>query len=335
MGLDDADRPGWSGTARVVRGREVLEERSTGPVDRPDGPQCTPGTRFQAGSISKLVLAAAVLALVERGGLSLDRPIGRWLPTTPPAWAGVTLHQLLSHTSGLGHWSDVPDLGGAVLSAPPSREELVALITRAPLLHAPGDGWRYSGPGFLVAALVVEAATGTPYGDVAAELVLGPAGMTSTTSGTFPVGAPDVAVGHRHGRPVDVAPGFTRIPGTGDLWTTTSDLVRLNQALRAGVLLRPEVADRLWTPYAQVGPAPAADGPVGPVVVEAYGYGTFLGRVAGHRARINPGDNPGYQSLLAHLPGEDLDLAVLCNEDAPSVDAALARLTSLREVRRD
>lgn len=332
MALDDADPPAWSGTARVVHGPEVLEERCAGPVDGPDGPRCAPGTRYQGGSIGKLVLAVAVLALAERDELSLDRPVGRWLAAAPPAWAAVTLHHLLSHTAGLGHWGDVPGLGAVVLEEPPGRAELVALITRAPLLHAPGSGWRYSGPGFLVAALVVEAVTGTPYGDAAAELVLGPAGMASSTSGTFPVGAPGVAVGHRRGRAVDVHAGFTSIPGTGDLWTTAGDLVRLNQALRAGDLLRPDVAERLWTPYASVGPDPASKGPV---VVEAYGYGTFVGRVGGHRARINPGDNPGYQSLLAHLPEEDLDLAVLCNEDAPSVDAALADLTSLPAARRD
>lgn len=61
----------------------------------------------------------------------------------------------------------------------------------------------------------------------------------------------------------------------------------------------------------------------------AYGYGTFLGRVLGHRARIHPGDNPGYQTLLAHLPDLDLDLAVLANEDTPSLHAALAELQSL------
>ena len=84
-------------------------------------------------------------------------------------------------------------------------------------------------------------------------------------------------------------------------------------------------------PYASVGPDPASKGPV---VVEAYGYGTFVGRVGGPGAH-QPRDNPGYQSLLAHLPEEDLDLAVLCNEDAPSVDAALADLTSLPAARRD
>jgi len=61
-------------------------------------------------------------------------------------------------------------------------------------------------------------------------------------------------------------------------------------------------------------------------VVTGYGYGTFLGRVRGHQARINPGAMPGYQTLLAYLPDQELDLAVLCNEEAPNLNAALTEL---------
>jgi hypothetical protein len=65
----------------------------------------------------------------------------------------------------------------------------------------------------------------------------------------------------------------------------------------------------------------------GPISMQAYGYGTFLGQLQGKEARINPGDNPGYQSLLAYVPDQDLDVAVLCNQDVPSVDAALSELS--------
>ena len=188
--------------------------------------------------------------------------------------------------------------------------------------HSPGGGWRYSGPGFVVAALVIESATHRTYGEVAAELVLEPANLHAITSGAFPDSRGDAAIGHHRGQPLDVHPGFAYIPGTGDLWTTTDDLVRLNQAIRAGQVIEPEAAAQLWTPHVQIGGSD--DG--GPIVMDAYGYGTFLGRLNGREARINPGDNPGYQSLLVYLHDNGVDLAVLCNEDAPSVNAALADL---------
>ena len=131
-------------------------------------------------------------------------------------------------------------------------------------------------------------------------------------------------VGHHGGARVAVRAGFTEIPGTGDLWTTVDDLVRLHQALRSGAVVRPELAALLWTRHARV-PGGDASGD-GPVVVEAYGYGTFLGRVAGHPASVHPGDNPGYRSLLAHLPDLDVDLAVLTNDDGPGVETVVAEL---------
>jgi CubicO group peptidase (beta-lactamase class C family) len=270
-------------------------------------------------------MAVVVLELTRRQELQLDQPITRWLAHIPAHWQAVTLHQLLSHTSGLGHWGDVPGLP-PVLEVPPGRNELVDLIAAAPLVHPPGAGWRYSGPGFLVAGLVVEAVTGRTYGEVAVELVFGPAGMTSTTSGQYPVGSPDVAVGHHQGQPVQVQESFTQILGTGDLWTTTADLIRFSQALRSGALIGQLAAARLWTPHAELA-RPAADGGEENSVAEAYGYGTFLGRVAGNQAWFVPGDNPGYQSLLAYLPDRNIDLVVLGNEDAPGVAAALRRLT--------
>jgi CubicO group peptidase (beta-lactamase class C family) len=313
----------WSGTARVVRGDAVVEEVSAGFAAGPDGELCSPGLRYQAGSISKLVVSIVVLGLTERAELSLDQPIGRWLGATPRQWESITLHQLLSHTSGLGHWGDIPGLPATFLTAPPARDDLMAMIAETPVVDAPARIWRYSGPGFLIAALVVEAATGNDYGDIAAQLVFERAQLRATTSGQFPAGPGGVAWGHRHGDSIEVPEGFTQIPGTGDVWTTVDDLVALSQALRGGALLGDRVAAQLWTPHVII----EQSGQTGPVVNGAYGYGTFLGQVNGRPARIHPGDNPGYQSLLAYLPEDDLDIVVLCNEDAPSVNGALGSLT--------
>jgi CubicO group peptidase (beta-lactamase class C family) len=311
----------WSRTAKAVGPDGVIAVKSSGRVAGPESELCRPRTRFQAGSISKLVLSAVVLELDARGELHLQAPITDRLEEAPARWDRITLHHLLSNSSGLGHWGDVPGLP-PLLTEPPSRDDLVALIADADLVYAPGGGWRYSGPGFVVAALVVEAVTRRPYGEVAAELVFEPARLRSTSSGVFPGGGEDVAMGHRQGQLLHVDPGLADIPGTGDLWTTADDLVLLNRAIRAGRVLDPEVAAQLWTPHVVI--EGSDDG--GPMVMSAYGYGTFLGRLEGREARINPGDNPGYQSLLAYLPDDDVDLVVLCNEDA-SVSAALTDLT--------
>lgn len=317
--------PGWSGVVRAVHGGEVVEEVSAGFAAEPDGPPCSPDLRFQASSISKLVMSSVVLSLSESGRLTLDEPISRWWHDAPRHWPPITLRQLIGQTSGLGHWGDIPDLGASYLTDPPARDDLVAMIVRAPLLAAPGQRWAYSGPGFLVAALVVEAVTGRDYGVVAHDLVLGPAGMQATTSGNVPDLRAGTALGHREGVVVSVHEGFTALPGSGDLWTTVGDLISLAQALREGSVVSADAARLLWTAHRVI----PASGIGETVSIGAYGYGMFLGSLAGSPARLSPGDNPGYQSLLAYLPERDLDVVVLCNEDEPSVARALTALRCL------
>ncbi|RUR01246.1 serine hydrolase domain-containing protein [Labedella endophytica] len=322
MTIADTPPESWSGSALVMRGGEVIEEVSVGTTAGPGSPACSARSRFQAGSISKQVMSVVTLSLVHRGILELDGPIGQWLTGLPARLQPIMLRQLLSHSSGIGHWGDIPGLP-PLLETPPGRDALVELIGEAQLVSEPGDGWRYSGPGFVVVALVVEAATGRPYGEVAEELVFSRAGMRDTTSGRFPIGETDVAVGRRGGRYIEVEEGFTHLPGTGDLWTTTTDLLRYSRALRSDDLIDSGLASLLWTEHVDLDPPDPADQPAS---ATAYGFGTFIGRVREHDAWFVPGDNPGYQSLMAFLPRRDIAIAVLGNAEAPGVSTILRQL---------
>lgn len=306
----------WSGTMLVARGSEPLVEHAAGNTAGPDAPPITLGTRFQAGSISKQLMSVVALDLVARGRLALDQSIVEHLPDLPGHLRTVTLHNLLSHTSGLGHWSSlvgVPPL----LDVPPSHEELLRLTVESPLVAPPGERFRYSGPGFLLVALVIEAVTARPYAETLRDVVLRPAAMDDTTSGLFPEHG--AAVGQVDGRTIAVEPGFADLPGTGDLWTTAGDLLRYVRALRSGRLLPPGLVAAMLSAQASLDPPDPADRPLS---ATAYGYGTFLGRVLGEDGWFVPGDNPGFQSLLAVAPGSDTTLTVLSN-DASGVEGAL------------
>nr|WP_240896639.1 beta-lactamase family protein [Kineococcus vitellinus] len=324
----------WSGTAVLTEHGRLVHEDSNGFADGAASTPCGPHLRFQASSISKQVLCVTALALQQRGQLQLDQPIPRWLPQLPRTLHDITLHHLLSHTSGIGHWAELPGPGPGPgpsrrtphLVSPPAPGALQDLIAQAGLLTPAGTAWRYSGPGFFLAAQVLQAASGHRYRDLAADLVFGPAQMTSTTSGTFPLGQLDVAAGHRAGRRVPVDPGWTRLPGSGDLWTTAADLLRYSRALRSGQLLDAATAALLWSPHVPLPAPPTAE--QGRATATAYGYGTFLGRVRERPAWFVPGDNPGYRSLLAHPIGSDSDLAILSNDEGPGIDAALERIPS-------
>jgi CubicO group peptidase (beta-lactamase class C family) len=310
---------GLRGAALVTRAGRVVLETASGPAGAQDGPACTPATRFQIASVSKQFTAAAALLLAEAGQLDLAEPVARWLPGSPPHWRQVTLHHLLTHTAGVRHWGDAP---GFDASRPMAPAERVALMLAAPLLRRPGTGWRYSSPGYLLAGHIVAQASGRPYARFLTEAVLGPLGLAATTAGDIPAGGPE-AHGHRGGQPVAPWP-VGGMPGTGDVCSTVGDLAAFTAALHSGRLLRPRSWQAMTTPHAAV---PASEGTSdGWITCDGYGYGLFIARIAGQPGYFHPGDNPGYVSLAAWLPGPAVCVVILANDENVDVEAVARQL---------
>jgi CubicO group peptidase (beta-lactamase class C family) len=310
---------GFSGSVLVTRDEAVVVQASGGVADASAGVLCTPGTRFQIASVSKQLTAAMVMLLVEDGGVALGNPLDRFLPACPAHWRDLTLHQLLTHTSGLGHWGDRP---GFDQNHPGTPDEFLARFAEVPLRSTPGTRWSYSSPGYLLAARVVEAVSAAAYADVLTERILAPVGLTASVVGRTP--ADDAAWGYRAGNRVDV-PEFAAIPGTGDVWSTVDDLARYAMAFEAGEVL--SRSSRAAMVHRQVALSDRPD-PDDPAPADGYGYGYFLGTVGGHRARFHPGDNPGYQSFLAYLPDRHVTIVILCNNEESDLNAVLRQCLS-------
>lgn len=310
---------GLRGAAIITRGGQVTLEVASGLADAEAGAMCTPRTWFQISSISKQFTAVAALLLAESGVLDLGEPVARWLPGSPPQWQQVTLHHLLTHTAGVRHWDDAP---GFDASQPMDPAERVALIQQAPLLTEPGTRWRYSSPGYVLAGHIVAQASGQPYAGFLTERVLIPLGLTETSLGGVPPGAA-AARGYRDGQPVASWPVGT-MPGTGDICATVSDLARFEAAVHSGSLISESSRQAMITPHA---PVPADQGTSdGWLTCDGYGYGQYILRVAGHAAYGHTGDNPGYRSLAAWLPGPAACIAFLSNEEAADTEALVRQL---------
>ena len=159
---------GFSGVVLAQRSGTTVFERVQGLADHGRREPCTRGTRFQIASVSKQFTAAAVLLLAGRGLISLQDRIERWLGTCPAPWRPITVHHLLTHTAGLGHWQAYPDVDH---HRPVPPERLLDLFTRVPLLSAPGAAFSYSGPGYVLLAWIVEQVSGQPYGRFLAKCI--------------------------------------------------------------------------------------------------------------------------------------------------------------------
>lgn len=312
----------FSGAAVLARAGRTVQERAGGLADRDLGLRCTQSTRFQIASVSKQFTAAAVLLLASRSRLSLDDPVTRWLGRGPAGWDAITVHQLLTHTAGLGHWPDYPDLDPY---QPIEAAQELAIFQRAPLVSPPGDRYSYSSPGYVVAAWIVERAAEQPYASFLAEQVFTPLGLSGASAGD-PPGGPGMARGYRAGVAVpsiDLA-GVTI--GAGDVWCTTTDLLRWDEAVANDELLPAALRTAMLTPHATLPAAESASVAEGGWMSAGYGYGWRTGSFAGRRAYFHAGDNPGYQSLNAWLPDQQLTLAVLANDESADILGVAAEL---------
>lgn len=303
----------------ITTGGSVELEITAGLADVEAGLLSTPQTRFQIASVSKQFAAAAVLLLAERGTVALDEPIDRWFPRCPTPWREITVHHLLTHTSGLAHWSDVP---GFDVFQPRDPDERLRLFQQAPLRFDPGGHWNYSSPGYLLVARIVERAADQPYATFLTEQIFAPLGLASTTVGHPPTGA-DVARGHRDGQPVP-SWDLTSMAGTGDVWSTVGDLASYTTAVNSGALLSAESQQAQATAHVPLDHTQEPDDRW--VVGAGYGYGVFVGTIAGHPAYFHPGDVPGFKSFNAWLPDQRASIAILTNDESNDIEHLVRQL---------
>jgi D-alanyl-D-alanine carboxypeptidase len=274
------ERGTWRGTSGVAE------------LGRPDPVRTDSVLRI--GSVTKTFVATVVLQLVAEGWLRLDDPIERWLPGTVPGGQDITLRHLLNHTSGLF------DYLRALPMQPPATfldirwrtwepRELVALATSQPPVAEPGVRYSYSNTNYILLGMVVQKATGQPYGVEVERRIIKPLGLRHTSvPGTFPF-----LIGpHPHGylpverdgevRPVDITARNPSVMGAGgEMISTTAELNTFFTALINGRLLDAAELREMSTP------PPGSD----------YGLGLRRSELTcGITAYGNDGDALGYQT---------------------------------------
>ena len=159
------------GGALAVRGKDVLLESATGwPIARARMPLATDSV-YNLGSITKQFTAAAILTLEMQGKLAVSDLASKYLDGVPADKAAITLHHLLTHSSGLESDFSPTDYD------PVGREEYVRRALQSTLLFKPGDGYEYSNAGYSLLAAIVEKVSGQAYEAYLTERVLKPAGM--------------------------------------------------------------------------------------------------------------------------------------------------------------
>lgn len=261
----------FAGVVLLARDGEPVWQRAFGLADRGAGRANTVETRFDVGSITKLITKIAIAQLAQAGTLDLESTVQEILPDYPNPAIGrrITIAQILDHSSGLGdifnqRWA------AADKSKLLDPRDFFPLFVDQPLAFEPGTSQRYSNAGYVLLGAIVEAVSGSSYYDYVERNVFAPAGMGASG---FPVrdgSDPGLAIGYVGGGEGEPEPNLGRLPirgcPAGSSSHTAGDLLRLDRALRGGKLLDPR-----WTAWVFGGEV--GDGPSWPIGMAGGGPG--------------------------------------------------------------
>ncbi len=272
------------------------------------GPPVTRHTRFQIASNTKTLTAAAALRLAEQGVLGIDDPVAKWLPvvnTSKPYAQGFTLAQLLSHTSGYPAGIDT----ALYQDLKASFEANAGVELWAP----PGAVFNYSNDGYAMAGLVLETATGKPFGELIETEVMKPAGMLDARMDAAVVKSEgNYAVGDSSwdGQSYEPTDGYLAMPYYGPMggaWASADDLAALAVTFLSG-------GGGLFGQESLAKMSAART----PTAWEArsYGLGLFVDELGEVRVIGHSGSVAGFLSSYSIVPSRGLAVALVVNSDA-------------------
>ena len=349
MARESFEKGGFNGAWLYAEKGEIISKGVCGFRDPGDTKPITEDTIFQLASVSKNFTAAAVLLLVREGKLSLEDEITQYFPEIP--YPGVTVRQLLNHTSGIPDYFDDADWFFKIWKEEkrvPGNDEILRFLreTEAKPYFARGEGLQYSNTGYNLLALLVERRSGVPYEEFLQKNIFEPAGMTATRCchirrDGVPFENHAQATVFEDGRYVadvdsaaygDVV-AFDGLNGDDYVFTNLFDMLKWDRALREGKVLTLEEQTLMYTPGKLKSGEDAvydADDGLGYGFGWATGRDEALGRIVSHS-----GGMPGVATWFERFLDADRVLVILSNRDAEDYRAFAGFWNGLQMIARD
>jgi CubicO group peptidase (beta-lactamase class C family) len=264
-----------------------------------------PDMVFRVGSVTKQFTAACILRLVEEGRLALSDDLTKYLPDYPTGGRRVTIEQLLTHTSGIKNYTEIPARYPSRLREDWTLTQLIDFFKNAPFDFEPGTRWHYDNSGYVLLGAILEKVTGKAYADLVSDWIFTPLGMKDTRYGSEAPIIPGRVAGYQR------TPGgtvnayylsMTQAFSAGGLVSTVDDLAKWQTALDSGAILSPESRRRMWTPVT------LPDG-----TKTRYGFGWGIWSYEGHAVVEHGGRINGFATASMRMPDDHVYVAVLSN----------------------
>lgn len=304
----------FRGSILIARDGEVLVSRSYGLANLEDEVPNTRQTKFHLASITKQFTAMAIMLLQERGKLSVQDPICKYLSECPAAWQPVTIHHLLTMSSGIPNFTDFPDWL-QTRALPSTLAESIGRFKGKPLDFRPGEKYSYSNSGYVLLAHIIEKVSGRTYEGFLREHIFAPLGMLNTGYDDNKVVLKHRAIGYsRDGirlvRALYLSMGIVK--GAGGLYSTVDDLFLWDQALYTDKLISKKSLDAMLTIY-------QGD----------FGYGWHIDKQFNRRRAFYAGVQIGFKPSIDRYLDDRVSIILLTNSDDVFINSAIRDLAAI------
>ena len=316
------------GVIIVMQDGAVAHRSAYGLADREAGIEMKPEALFRLASISKPVVTAAAMRMIEMKQISLDAAVTDWLPDFRPKLADgslptITVRHLLTHTSGLPDRYTLHQVQNrpAGETDHDNREVIAMLTSLRELNFDPGEDYEYSNTGYIVAATIVERASGKSLQAFTSERIFRPLGMEDTrwredhrvvVPGRASAYSGTLTPGYRNDHP------FTRVIGSGGLLTTVGDFLKWEGAMQAGTGPWGAVRDSLQRSMR-----------LNEGTGITYALGVSVSTWRGVPAVSHTGSTGGYRAALYRYPEQNVAVALLCNLGSINPGVTAQRVAAL------
>lgn len=305
----------FNGTVLVAQKGKILLNQGYGFRRIQDSLYHDSSSVFQIGSVTKQFTAAVILKLCEERKMDLRDKLSKYFPDFPKG-DSISIHQLLSHTSGIYNYTNDGEFMQQEVSLPANRDKMMARFKDKPLDFSPGTKWNYSNSGYLMLGYIVEKVTGMSWENAVRQYIFKKAGMnlsgfdfahlqsTSRSTGYSRI----KATGNSVSLLVDSSVSFS----AGSIYSTAGDLYKWFLALQADKIISKDSKKKAFTP-----------------VMNKYGYGWMEDTIAGQHTVGHSGGIPGFVSNMVFIPEDSTVIILLCNMNTPHLFAMTRYLLSV------
>lgn len=313
-------RDNFNGNILVAKGDTILLNKGYGIANFEQSIKTTPKTSLPIGSMTKQFTAMAIMQLVEKGLINEQDKLSKFLPDFPNG-NDITIHHLLTHTSGLVIYNELPEFLTMSVNDSKDINKIIDLFKDKSLNFKPGTKVEYCNTGYLLLGQIVEKVSNVSYEDYLKTNIFKPLNMNNTGmsyKGSEKTYTSKGYIGYLDMFPSDDEQLLSGAYGAGALYSTTEDIYRWNKALDAEKLVSKNTMKKIFSKHVSFEGVPLH-----------YGYGWFIND-GPHGQEIHHGGNTyTFTSMLKRYVDKDLSIIILNNSRAYDVEALAKTLADI------